>query len=133
MTELKIVIGDPKTGKCTQKVIDSKPLEGKKLGETIKGELIDLAGYEFLITGGSDHCGFPMRKGIQGARKRILITKGVGFRGGRKGMRKRKTVCGEVITAKVHQLNLKVTKQGSKPLTEAPTETPAEKAPEEKK
>ena len=31
-------------------------------------------GYEFLITGGTDYCGFPMRRGILGIRKKITIS-----------------------------------------------------------
>ena len=38
------------------------------------------------------------------------------------------TVCGEMITKIIHQVNLKVVKEGSKPLGEAP----AEEAKEEK-
>ncbi len=53
-----------------------------------------------------------MRKGISGARKRILIVKSIGFRGGRKGERRRKTVCGEKIHEKISQVNLKIVKEG---------------------
>ena len=122
MAECKLVIGDTKTGKCIQKVSEIKELIGKKIGETIKGEIIELQGYELIITGGSDSCGFPMRKGINSARKRVLITKGVGFKGGRKGLRKRKTVCGETITENINQINMKVTKYGEKPLIEEKAE-----------
>lgn len=119
MVEFKLTIADSKTGRCMQKTVAEKAAEGfigLKIGDAVKGEVIDLAGYEFLITGGSDFCGFPMRKGISGTRKRILIERGVGFRGGRKGMRKRKTVCGEVIHDKMSQINLKITKHGAKKL-----------------
>ena len=140
--EFKLTIADPKTGKCTQKTITeeaAKAFKGLRIGETIKGEVMDLPGYEFEITGGSDFCGFPMRKGITGIRKRVLIGKGVGFKGGRKGMRVRKTVCGETINEKITQINIKITKQGKKPLTEAeaapeaPAEEKTEKPKEEKK
>jgi small subunit ribosomal protein S6e len=121
MVEFKLTIADPKTGKCVQKTVEgeaTKRLIGLKLGETVKGEAIDLTGYEFLITGGSDYCGFPMRKGIQGTRKKILIEKGVGFAGGKKGIKRRKTVCGEAINDMVTQINLKITKQGKANLFE---------------
>lgn len=149
MTEFKLTIADPKTGKCIQKTAEgdsTKGLIGLKIGGTVKGELIDLTGYEFEITGGSDYCGFPMRKGIQGARKRILIGKSVGFSGSGKGIRRRKTVCGETINDKVTQINLKITKAGKADIfakAEAPAEdkksdsapeTPkAEETPKEKK
>jgi len=122
MVEFKLVIGDPKTGKCIQKVTSNKRLVGMKIGEAIKGELVDLNGYEFIITGGSDYCGFPMRKGIIGQRRKILTHEGVGFRGGVEGIRKRRTVCGEAITDKTIQINLKITKHGPAPLVEVKEE-----------
>ena len=115
MAEFKLTIADPKTGKCVQKVVGeaaAKGFLGLKIGDTVKGELMDLTGYEFSITGGSDHCGFPMRKGIQSPRERVLIYKGVGFKGAGKGIRSRKTVCGEAVNDKTVQINLKITKQG---------------------
>ena len=119
MVEFKLTIADPKTGKCTQKTIEgdaAKNLIGLKIGESVRGESVGLDGYEFAVTGGSDYCGFPMRKGIQGTRKRILVEKGVGFRGGKKGIKRRKTVCGEAITDKTVQINLKITKEGKEKL-----------------
>jgi len=133
MTEFKLNIADPKTSKCIQRTIAdpaAAKLIGAKIGDTIKGEDIDLPGYEFQVTGGSDHCGFPMRKGIAGTRKRILALKSVGFRGGRRGMRKRKTVCGEAVHAKISQINLKILKQGKEKLFEA-KEAKKEEAPKE--
>ncbi len=82
MTDLKLVLADPKTGKCYQR--ESKEAEaevflGKQIGEKIKGDLFGMNGYEFEITGGSDSSGFPMRKDVEGqGRKRILVIKGVG-------------------------------------------------------
>ncbi|MBD3304321.1 30S ribosomal protein S6e [Candidatus Woesearchaeota archaeon] len=145
MVGFKVVIGT-KDGKCHQKEIseeDSKSLVGRKIGDTIKGELIGLTGYEFAITGGTDHAGFPMRKDIAGtARKRILAVSGVGLKKKARGIRKRKTVCGNTIHPKISQINLKILKEGSEKLGAAPKEgeAPAEgeapkKAPkkEEKK
>ncbi len=123
MVGFKIVIGT-KDGKCHQKEVaeaDSKNLIGKKIGETIKGELIGLTGYEFLITGGTDSAGFPMRKDIAGSgRKRILAVAGVGLKKKAKGIRKRKTVCGNTIHIKISQINLKVLKEGKEKLGAAP-------------
>ena len=138
MVDFKIVIGT-KDGKTHQKEIkspESDNLLKRRINETISGNLIGLEGYEFLITGGSDKCGFPMRKGIQEPRKRITVKgKTVGFSGKnrhketQKGLIKKKTVCGEMITKIIHQINLKVVKEGPKPLSEAP----AEEAKEDKK
>ncbi len=140
MVEFKIVIG-AKDGKSYQKVIKDATAETllkKRIGQTFSGDEISLAGYEFLITGGSDKCGFPMRKGIQEPRKMILIGESVGFSGlkrklnkkgnkrKQKGLVKRRTVCGEMITKIIHQVNLKVMKEGSAPLGEVPA---AQEAP----
>ena len=54
MVEFKLCIGDPKTGKTHQIVVsdaNANSLMGKKMGDKIKGESFDLAGYEFEITG----------------------------------------------------------------------------------
>ncbi len=119
MAEFKLSIGE-KSGKTHQIVVSGQnaaSLIGKKIGDRIRGESIDLPGYEFEITGGSDYCGFPMRKDISGpVRKKILITNGVGIRNNRKGMRKRKTVCGNTIHEKISLISMKVIKQGKKPL-----------------
>ena len=119
MPGVKAVIG-LKDGKSVQKEIaeaDAKHLIGKKLGDTVKGELFGLTGYEFMITGGSDYCGFPMRKDVPGfARRRILTGDGVGVSVPEKGIRIRKTVCGNTIHPKISQVNLKVTKEGKEPI-----------------
>jgi small subunit ribosomal protein S6e len=122
--EIKVNIGDAKTGKTYKRTIaedDAKLFFGKKIGDTLKGELIQAPGYEFVLAGGSDYCGFPMRRDVDGSlRKRILITSGVGLRTNpRAGRRVRKTVAGNTVFANTAQLNLKITKYGSQPL-EAP-------------
>ena len=143
MVEYKLVIGQKEGKTIQQQVKDTQAdvLHGKRLGETVSGDALGFAGYEFLITGGSDKCGFPMRKGIQDPRKVIMIGKGVGFCGkkrklGKKttrktqnGLLRRRTVCGERITKIIRQVNLKVTKVGAKPLGEvdAPAEASSEK------
>jgi small subunit ribosomal protein S6e len=135
MVEFKLTIADPKTGKCYQKAVadpNSKNMLGKKIGDNISGEEIGFAGYEFLITGGSDFCGFPMRKGIGSSRKRILAVKSVGFRGGRKGERKRITVCGERIHEQISQINLKILKEGKEKLGEEKKEGEKPEAKEKK-
>ena len=130
MVEFKLVIGDPKSGKCYQKVVSEQnaaSLVGKKIGDHIKGEAFDMTGYEFEISGGADYCGFPMRKDIEGpVRKKILLVKGVGIRNKDAGIRRRKTICGNTIHEKISQVCLKVLKEGKKPLEEPKEgETPA--------
>ncbi|MEK6905965.1 MAG: S6e family ribosomal protein [Nanoarchaeota archaeon] len=122
--ELKLVFGT-KDGKSYQKEVkdvDVESLYNKCIGDTVSGDELGFPGYEFMITGGSDKCGFPMRKGIQSARKKIMVLKGVGCSGldrndkKQKGLLNKKTVCGERITKTIHQVNLKVMKEGSRPL-----------------
>lgn len=132
MASFKLCISDPSTGKTFQKEVKdnaARPLIGLNIGETLKGDAIEINGYELQITGGSDYCGFPMRKGILGMRKKIAIYGGVGFRGDAKGIKRRKTVVGHKIHERISQVNLKVVKQGSKKLAEifgVPEETKKE-------
>jgi len=132
MAEFKVVLNDPKTGKSKQievKDAQAKPLLNLKIGDMVKGEMLDLQGYEFEIKGGSDSCGFPLRKGIPTARKKILTLGGVGFKNKiQSGIRKRKTVCGEKITENTKQINMVVKKAGKQPLFE---EAKAEEKKEE--
>jgi len=127
--DLKINIAD-KSGKTVKKELkedQTSVFQGKKIGDKIHGEVLDMNGYEFEISGGSDYCGFPMRKDVNGImRKAILTTKGLGNNYNRKGMRLRRTVAGNTVYNKTAQVNLKVLKYGSEPLI-------AEAAPEEKK
>lgn len=119
MVNLKVVIGT-KGGKCVQKEIpeeQSRSFVGKKIGDKVLGDTIGLAGYEFQITGGSDYCGFPMRKDVEGfARKRILAVQGIGLKKEAKGIRQRKTVCGNTIHPKIAQVNMKVLVEGKESL-----------------
>ena len=118
--ECKLVLGDPKTGKCYQREVKddaAKAFVGLKIGDKIRGELFDLTGYEFEITGGSDHCGFPMRRDLDGsARKKILSVQGVGVTRREKGIRYKKTIAGNTIHDKTAQVNLKILKHGPQKL-----------------
>lgn len=121
MASFKLCISDPASGKTFQREVKdnmARPFIGMNIGETLKGDNFEFNGYEFQITGGSDYCGFPMRKGILGIRKNMTIYGGVGFRGDSKGIKRRKTLCGHKIHEKISQINLKVTKQGAKKLDE---------------
>ncbi len=120
MADIKIVIGS-KDGKSYQKIIEDKSnFIGRKIGDKIKGDLFGMTGYEFLITGGSDDCGFPMRKGFDSTgKKKILALGGVGIKNKKgKGVYLRKTIAGIVISDKTTQLNLKVLNEGKKKLEE---------------
>jgi|AntRauTorckE6833_2_1112554.scaffolds.fasta_scaffold100093_1 small subunit ribosomal protein S6e len=129
--ELKINIGQA-DGTTTQITVDdAKGLQGLKIGQTFKGELIDKTGYEFEITGGSNKSGLPMRRDVDGtAQRRVLLTGGVGYKPKRRGLRVRKSVAGNTVGLRTSQLNVKVTKAGKESLTEQP-EAEEEPASEE--
>jgi len=118
MVDFKIVISDPSTGKTYQKEVkddDARKFIGLKIGDKLKGDFLELGNVELEVTGGSDYCGFPMRKDVLGVgRKRILAVGGVGIRNKEKGIKKRKTVCGNTIHAKISQINVRVL--GGKPI-----------------
>lgn len=146
MAEFKLTISDPKTGKTAQKEVkddEAQPFIGLNIKSAINGEAFGVGGFEFKVTGGSDKCGFPLRRGIKGARKKIVASGGVGFKKPLdKGIKIRKTVCGQKINETTRQINLVVTKgddimkalgAGEAP-KEAKPEAPKEEAkPEAKK
>jgi len=117
MAELKLVIGN-KDGKSYNKNMeDPSTLIGRKIGDSVSGDLVGLAGYEFKITGGSDDAGFPMRPGLNlTGKKKIYASSGVGINTRFKGTFIRKTVAGNTVGQKTAQLNLIVTKSGNKDL-----------------
>lgn len=136
MVEFKLVIGQ-KDGKSVQKTIkepEANAIVGLKLGEKLLGDKIGMAGYEFEISGGSDYCGFPMRKDLPGiGRKKVLMTKGVGLKDAPQGIRKRRTVCGNTIHSKITQLNLKVLKEGKEQIVGDPKAEGGDEKPAKKK
>ena len=131
MKGFKIVISD-KNGKAYQKELapkESEALLGVKIGQKIQGSTIGFEGYEFELKGGSDASGFPMRKGLHASTVvPLLLAGGTGYHPQKKGTRDRKRVRGERVTEDMVQLNVKVSKPGSKALEEyfAKQEAPAE-------
>ena len=117
---MNIVLSDPKTGKAFGKKVETTALLlNKKIGEEVKLDSLGLEGYEAKISGGSDKQGFPMRTDIPGiARKKIFIKGGIGFHPKRKGERKRVSIRGNTISEEIEQVNLIITKQGTKKLEE---------------
>jgi len=114
----KIVISDPKTKKAWQIEKEAHGLLGLKIGDKFDGSLIDLSGFTLQITGGSDKDGFPMRPDLQGiVRKKVLLSKGPGFRSYKSGLRKRKYVRGNTVSDSIVQINVKVVEgEGDIPL-----------------
>jgi len=133
MVEIKLAIGSKEEKKTFKHIVagaDAEKLFGKKIGEKFRGEIIGLNGYELEITGGSDKSGFPMRKDIEGqTRKKVVITKGLGFNTQIKGQRKRRSIRGNTISAEISQINCKVIKAGKDKIAKilgGEAETPAE-------
>lgn len=136
MAEIKLNIGDSKTKKTYNKTLTEEQLEslfGKKIGDTISGDLFELPGYELELMGGSDKTGTPMRKDVAGfAPKKVLIVGGVGLRKNKRAGRKvRVRVAGNTVYERTSQLNVKVTKWGKDPIEPVAEEPAAEEAKEE--
>lgn len=132
---IKLVMGT-KSGKTFQKELSSQEAEslyGRVLGEELNGEMFGYSGVKLSISGGSDSQGFPMRKDLPGTqRKSILISKSTGFKGKLRGktfggLRIKRTVAGNAVHEKTHQLNLKVI-DGAEALEKA-FAAPAEETP----
>ncbi len=119
--ELKLVISDPESGKSYQRELKdekAKRLKNLKLGDEFDGEIAGLVNYKLEIMGGSDKAGFPMKKGVHGTKRAmVLMVKGVGYNPERE-VRRRKRVRGENIDEDIIQVNTKITHKGDKSVEE---------------
>ncbi|MAG01808.1 hypothetical protein CMI42_00575 [Candidatus Pacearchaeota archaeon] len=100
---------------------ENESLVGKRIGGEVDGGEVDdnLKGYGLEVTGVSDLSGIPGFRGLEGSGyHRRLLTYGPGMRDKRKGIRLRKTNRGEEISLKIHQINMKVVKEGDKKFEE---------------
>ena len=125
MTNFKLTISDIK-GKSLSKELkdsDANPLLGLQLGNETDAVIVGLSG-KLKLTGGSDKSGVPMRDDIHGAaRKRVLLSKGVGLQAAETGQRMRKLMRGNTVSEEIYQINCKFD-------GELPVEVPAENAEE---
>ncbi len=116
---MNLVISDPKTRKAYSISTEKPVFIGKKIGDEVDLSILGVRGYKGVITGGSDKDGFPMKPTLPGtARKMLFMAGGVGYRPKERGMRKRKRIRGNTIAEDIHQVNIKVTQYGDKPLEE---------------
>jgi len=117
----KLNISDEK-GKAWKLETESDIFMGMRIGDKVEGKKVssDLEGYELEITGTSDKSGFPGAKDIDSINlKRKLLTRGFGMKKARtKGLRKKKTLRGGIISEAIVQINMKVLKPGKKKLAE---------------
>jgi small subunit ribosomal protein S6e len=127
LATFKLNISDKKGKTITKEVKEKEagPFLGLTVGTELDAALIGESG-KLKITGGSDKSGVPLREDIHGgARKYILLSKGVGLRDAEKGQRIRKLVRGNTITEEVYQLNCFF--DGELKVEEKPAEESAEK------
>ena len=109
-----------KNGKTYKIEKDNESLIGRKIGEKLSGSEIssDLAGYELEIKGTSDKAGFagvPTQSGSN--LRKVMFTHGSFFHKVKnKGVRKKKSVRGNEISADTVQINTIVAKEGGKKL-----------------
>lgn len=84
----------------------AQALVGKSIGEEVDGKLLGLGNVKLKITGGTDKDGVPMRFDIQGAaRKRAILSGGVGYKPTADGERVRKLVRGRQVSEETLQVN----------------------------
>ena len=105
MANFKLTISDVKGKSITKELKegDANPLMGLIVGAETDAAIVGLK-----ITGGSDKSGVPMRGDLHGmARKRVLLSKGVGLQDTEKGLRKRKLVRGNTVSDEIFQVNCK--------------------------
>ena len=131
MANFKLTISDIK-GKSVSKELkdsDANPLLGLQLGNETDASIVGLSG-KLKLTGGSDKSGVPMRNDIHGsARKKVLLSKGVGLQDAETGQRKRKLMRGNTVSEEIYQVNCKF--DGELPV-EVPTENSEEKTEDKK-
>lgn len=122
MADFRVVVSDSKTGKAYQVVSsgdEANKLIGKKIGDNVSGDAVGLAGYTIKLTGGSDKDGFAMRGDLPGsARRKILVSGGVGYIPKANGVRKRKSMRGNEVSSDIAQVNAVIVDYGSKSLDE---------------
>jgi len=117
-TNFKLVIGDSKTKrtfKAELKSPDADQLFNKKIGDTFRGELIGLQGFELQITGGTDKAGFAMYKNLDGVGRRRLLMRGPpNYHVPKKfkGKLTKKTIRANTIGNDIIQVNCKIIKWG---------------------
>ena len=109
MTNFKLTISDIKGKSISKELKDSdvNPLLGLQIGNETDASIVGLSG-KLKLTGGSDKSGVPMRSDVHGsARKKVLLSKGVGLQDTEIGQRKRKLMRGNTISEEIYQVNCK--------------------------
>src|SRR2546422_8283482 len=109
MAKFQIIVSDTKTKTSKATVLEgpkAQALIGKSIGEEVEGKLLGIGSLTLRITGGTDKDGIPMRFDIQGgAKKRAILSGGVGFKPSDRGERRRKLVRGRIVGEDTLQIN----------------------------
>ena len=109
MAKFQLIVSDPKSKTSKAASLEgtkAQALVGKSIGEEVDGKLLGVGNVKLRITGGTDKDGVPMRFDIQGAaRKRAILSGGVGYKPSDSGERQRKLLRGRVISEETLQIN----------------------------
>jgi len=127
MAKFQLIVSDPasKTSKAASlEGTKAQALIGKSIGEEVDGKFLGLGNVKLRITGGTDKDGVPMRFDIQGAaRKRAILSSGVGYREGSGGERQRRLVRGRTVSEETLQVNSVIVAGSPSPVTASATPT----------
>lgn len=107
VANFKLNVSDAAGRSVSKELKDAEavPLLGLEIGSDADASMLGLPG-KFIITGGSDKSGVPMRADVHGAaRKQVLMSKGVGLRDAERGERVRKLVRGNQVSEEIYQIN----------------------------
>jgi small subunit ribosomal protein S6e len=134
MAKFQLIVSDPtsKTSKAaTIEGAKAQALVGKSIGDEIDGKLLGIGNMKLKITGGTDKDGIPMRFDIQGAaKKRAILSGGVGFKPRDNGERRRKLVRGRQVSEDTLQVNSVVVTESAPPAEAKPATKPEAKPAE---
>jgi len=116
----KVIVSDKEASYQIETKNDvNRQFVGLTIGNDFDGKLVGLEGYTLKITGGSDKNGFPMRKDVVGQRRiRSFLSGGIGYKPKSKGIKRRKTVRGNMISDDIVQISTIVVKTGNEPITD---------------
>ena len=131
-----LIVSNPADGTSQRVELDDQQLRalyGTRIGQVIDGAVAGMQGYRIKLTGGTDKDGIPMRPDVHGgAKSRIILSGGVGYKPRDKGEKKRKLVRGNTVSAETTFLNFSISeapkakKKKAAKKEEEPTEAPAE-------
>lgn len=107
MANFKLTVSDTAGRSVTKELKEGEAnaMIGLRVGSEADAALVGLAG-KITVTGGSDKSGVPIRGDVHGgARKYVLLSKGVGLQKAESGQRVRKLVRGNQISEEIYQIN----------------------------